>query len=331
MGSPRRRVTSVDVAREAGLSRATVSYVLNDAPGQSIPEHTRQRVLAAARRLGYNPSGPARALRSGRSDVVVMVLPDWPQGPSMIDMVEAATDALAEAGLTLLTHHTAAAHPVPVAQLCATISPAAVAGVVPFTAEAVAQLRHTGVDVVFPSPESDSSQALSWLGSPGRLQAAYLIEHGHTRLGFALPDHPRLRDIASARLQQVTAACAEHDLQPPTARTVPLDPAAAGEAVAHWRAQAGAPTAICAYNDEVAMAVLAGMRTLGLAAPTDLAVVGADDSPMAKLTAPPLTTVAIDAHAHGRALAALLIARLAGEPFGETAGAGDRVVVRVSA
>ena len=61
----KQRLTSHDVARESGLSRATVSYVLNNDPRQTIPEETRQRVLRAARKLGYRPSAPARALRAG--------------------------------------------------------------------------------------------------------------------------------------------------------------------------------------------------------------------------------------------------------------------------
>ena len=59
----RRRATSADVAREAGVSRATVSYVLNDTPNQKIPEQTREKVLEAARKLAYSPSTAARALR----------------------------------------------------------------------------------------------------------------------------------------------------------------------------------------------------------------------------------------------------------------------------
>lgn len=67
------RVRSVDVAREAGVSQATVSYVLNNDPRQSIPEETRARVLEVARKLGYQPYAPARMLRSGKSKLVLMV------------------------------------------------------------------------------------------------------------------------------------------------------------------------------------------------------------------------------------------------------------------
>src|SRR5699024_8468011 len=78
-----RRVTSADVARLAGVSRATVSYVLNDTPGHRITADTRARVADAAARLGYAPSAAARTLRSGRSEVVLCLLPDWPIGPEV--------------------------------------------------------------------------------------------------------------------------------------------------------------------------------------------------------------------------------------------------------
>src|SRR3954447_18722682 len=83
-----RRPTGADVARQAGLSRATVSYVLNDTAHQPIPERTRQRVLAAAAELGYTPSAAARTLSSGRSDLVLLLLPDWPIGPTVGQLLE---------------------------------------------------------------------------------------------------------------------------------------------------------------------------------------------------------------------------------------------------
>ena len=69
------RITAEDVARKAGVSRATVSYVLNNHPHQTIPEATRQKVLEAAAELDYTPLASARILSRGRSDVVVMLIP----------------------------------------------------------------------------------------------------------------------------------------------------------------------------------------------------------------------------------------------------------------
>ena len=73
-----RRVTLADVALMASVSAATVSYVLNNKPGQSIPAETRQRVQAAAAELGYTRSGAARTLARGRSDIVLLLVPDLP-------------------------------------------------------------------------------------------------------------------------------------------------------------------------------------------------------------------------------------------------------------
>src|SRR5690242_1058944 len=98
------RVTSADVARLAGVSRATVSYVLNDRPGQSISTDTRSRVLDAAARLGYAPSAAARALRSGRSEVVLCLLPDWPIGPEVGALLGNLSTEMARAGLTFVVH-----------------------------------------------------------------------------------------------------------------------------------------------------------------------------------------------------------------------------------
>ena len=97
-GGRARRPTAADVARLAGVSRATVSYVLNDTPHQVIPAHTRERVRAAAAELGYTPSVAARALITGRSDVVLLLLPDWPIGPTVGALLESLSDAFASTG-----------------------------------------------------------------------------------------------------------------------------------------------------------------------------------------------------------------------------------------
>ncbi|MFD0522811.1 LacI family DNA-binding transcriptional regulator [Paractinoplanes durhamensis] len=119
------RVTSADVARVAGVSRATVSYVLNDTPGQTISPTTRTRVLDAAARLGYAPSAAARALRTGRSDVVLCLLPDWPIGPEVGSMLGNLSTALARHGFTFVVHP-GNREDRPISEIWKAITPAAV-------------------------------------------------------------------------------------------------------------------------------------------------------------------------------------------------------------
>jgi DNA-binding LacI/PurR family transcriptional regulator len=109
-------------------------------------------------------------------------------------------------------------------------------------------------------------------------------------------------------------------------RTVPLEPRAAAAAVGGWRHEQ--VTAVCAYNDEVALAVLAGMRRHGLTAPHDLAVIGADDIPAAALTEPPLTTIVADEFVTARYVTDRLVASLAGKPPPPRPGADVISVVR---
>jgi DNA-binding LacI/PurR family transcriptional regulator len=309
-----RRVTSADVAREAGLSRATVSYVLNDTPHQSIPEETRQRVHAAAARLGYAPSAAARALRSGRSDVVLCLLPDWPVGPEVGALLTNLSTELSRRGRTFVIHPVTPGGR-PVAETWKAITPAAVLAFEELSAADVAAMRAAGVASVVAllgrsprqRPELEVSQQ-----RVGRMQAEHLAAAGHTAIGYAYPDDPRLRHFAEPRLEGVRTACADLGLRAPVVHVVALDPGAAAGAVRRWRA--GAVTGLCAYNDEVALAVLAGLRRNGLAAPADLAVVGVDDIPVARLASPPLTTVTTDQGAVAAHLAATVVAAIAGEP-----------------
>jgi DNA-binding LacI/PurR family transcriptional regulator len=96
------------------------------------------------------------------------------------------------------------------------------------------------------------------------------------------------------------------------AHTVALDQTGASAAVRAWRRDR--ITAVCAYNDEVALAVLAGMRARRLSAPADLAVVGVDDIPAGALADPTLTTIATGMSTLGQHLAAAVVAVLRGEP-----------------
>jgi len=309
-----RRITSADVAREAGVSRATVSYVLNNTPHQTIPPETRRRVLDAAARLDYAPSAAARTLRSGRSDVVLCLLPDWPVGQEVGAMLSHLSGALARYGMTFVAHPSTRADR-PVAEIWKALTPAAVLAFEEISEAEIGAMRAAGVAPLV-ALLGRSRQRRRELELPqqrvGRLQTEHLAAAGHTRLGYAYPDDPRVAIFAEPRLDGVRSACADLGLEAPDVRLVPLEPEHAAAAVAGWHA--GSVTGICAYNDEVALAVLAGLRLRGLAAPGDLAVIGVDDIPPARLASPALSTVATDQRIVAEHLADTIVNVIAGKP-----------------
>src|SRR5258705_316744 len=102
MSGERRRVKSVDVAREAGESQATVSYVLNNDQRQTITAETRARVVEAAKKLGYQPYAPARLLRSGKSKIVLVVWQEQVIEIAISQLVETLARAVAQEGYSLV-------------------------------------------------------------------------------------------------------------------------------------------------------------------------------------------------------------------------------------
>ena len=307
MRRPSRRITSTDVAREAGVSQTTVSFVLNDTPGQTIPEETRRRVLDAAKRLDYRPRASARALAAGRSDVVLLALPGLPISANLSRFIEQLAAALAEHGLSLVTH-LAEGHGRPLPDLCAAVDASAVISLIPFDEETAEALHRAGAEVVLGAGSRGSTE----LREIGRLQARHLIDLGHSRLGYALPEQHATQWRVQERLSGVAAACAERGLAEPLALEVEMDGARAAPAVDRW-IQASV-TAVCAYNDETAMAVLAGMHLRGLRAPDDIAVIGVGDTAATRVSIPALSTVSLDYAETGRELALAVVASLDGAP-----------------
>ncbi|MFC4616816.1 LacI family DNA-binding transcriptional regulator [Cellulomonas algicola] len=312
-GTARRRVTATDVAREAGVSQATVSYVLNNTPGQTIPAATRQRVQDAVARLGYAPHGAARALRTGRSDVVLFLLPDWPIGPAVVTLVEGLTERLQAQGLSLFVRRTTDGSAL--SGLWRTVAPAAVVSLDGLDDAEQRAMEDAGIPVVsaLVRPRRSAQGVLTLSHTLiGATQLQHLAATGHRHIGYGLPDDPRVTVFRDLRLDGVRTAAFELGLAEPSARVVPMDVAGAAAAVTAWRAESPAVTAVCAYNDDQAFALLAGMRSLGLSAPADLAIIGVDDTPLAPFAHPPLTTVRQDADAVMDYLTAAVLQRLAG-------------------
>lgn len=305
-----RQSTSADVARVAGVARSTVSYVLNNHPHQKISEATRQRVLAAAEQLGYRPSAAARALRRGRTDLVLCLLPDFPVGHTLGSFLPTLSTAFARDGFTFVIHPTTP-HEQPLREVWQAISPAAIVSLDAFAPADLADVRDLGIPVaeVVYQPVDDGLAGVTLPNLQfGTVQAEHLIAAGHTRIGFAYPADERLRRFAEPRLAGVAAACRAAGLREPAVRTVAMDADSAASAVAAWTGAESPVTAVCAYNDETAIGLLAAARSLGVAVPAMLAVIGVDDIPTAVFTDPPLTTVRADFCDYANRLAALVVA-----------------------
>ena len=280
-------MTSADVARASGVSRATVSYVLNKDPRQTIPAETRERVLKAARTLGYQPFAPARSLRAGYSRLVLVVVQFEQVDPNVARDLHYLEAGLAEHGYSLIWHvgaHLKAGlrHP------STNLTPAVVISCADEKDPAVAAfLRQFGVPVL-------SMRTVTSGQAVGRAQVTHLAQKGGRRMVFAAPERRDVQRIAEARLDGVRQACAEFALEPPLVQVMPLSRSGSRKAIGKILAHQAPPLGICCYNDEVAFAVLAALADAGISVPGSAAVIGCDDIPLAQFSFPALTTIAFN-------------------------------------
>ncbi|WP_436772375.1 LacI family DNA-binding transcriptional regulator [Yinghuangia sp. YIM S09857] len=292
---PGKAPTSADVARAAGVSRTTVSFVLNDVPGSGISDATRQKVLAAVRTLGYSPNAGARALRAGTSNLVVYAMPRWPLGHAIDTLIERARDALAERGLVLILHGDRKLTGLDAARAWAELRPRAVlADTWRCTPDSVAMLRRHGVRTVVLVGEEPVPYAPTVVFEQKRIGVVatrYLAERGHRRIAAIVPTG-ELREPGELRFVGVRGAAADHGLE--LARVdMAFDHGAALTLARGWAADPDRPTALFAYNDEFAALMLRALREAGLTVPDDMAVMGVDDTPLCELVTPRLSTVAL--------------------------------------
>ncbi|WP_394552054.1 LacI family DNA-binding transcriptional regulator [Agromyces sp. MMS24-JH15] len=304
-----KRVTAADVARSLGLSRATVGFVLNDTPGQKISDATRERVIEEAKRLGYRANSAARALASGRSRIVLLVMPDWPLDHNLRTNLDEASLALDEAGYSLVTmtpHAGGTAQP-----LWETLSPDVVMGLTPFTRDQIARFRAAGVEHIVPETAVEDGSALDELSDGPVLQVRHLVAQGRTRLAYAGSADPRVSDLLDLR----RSTAREEIARTPGVELVAssdVEAADAARALASFL-EAGAD-GVVAYNDDIAARLLRAALRSGIAVPEQLAIIGHDDAPIAELLVPALSTVRIDIKGLGRYFAQMALTAAAGAP-----------------
>ncbi len=278
-----KRATIRSVATAAGVSPATVSFVLNNTPRQTIPEETRERVRAAAAELNYTPNRIARTLREGRSRLVLLKAGGFRGGSSLDSLIHGMELELASHSYRLIVTY---GDDGPDAELLDTVAP------------------HTVMDLstMYSSTNAalEDGDWIDGLASHTAAQLRHLLDSGHRRIALAMPLEPRHAQLAALRNRHVAEFASQECIPPPAVLKLPPDPEDAAAVLERFRTNHPAVTALAAYDDHTAFTALAAAARLGVRVPQDVAVIGFDETPYARLWAPPLTSVWIDAAEFGR-------------------------------
>ncbi|MFJ8660330.1 LacI family DNA-binding transcriptional regulator [Streptomyces sp. NPDC093795] len=299
--------TSADVARLAGVSRATVSYVLNNTSAVRISEPTRRRVREAAEELGYVPHAAARSLRAGHSRMVLLPTSHVPVGPLYSQFFNDFQWALRRLDYTVVQYGSVGLEAEEAARAWAELRPVAVVslGEIQLTGQGVEILKRSGARAVITlgTEGVEGTHALVMdQGRVGEVATAHLVETGRRRIGVVMPEEPGLAMFAGPRLEGARRAVAGTD-----ASVVPLplryEEESADALAGRWR-ELGLD-GVFAYNDEYAMLLMRALQDAGVAVPSETAVIGADDLLLGRLLRPRLSTVQIDM-VLGRELAELV-------------------------
>ncbi|MCB0168565.1 MAG: LacI family DNA-binding transcriptional regulator [Anaerolineae bacterium] len=317
-----KRPTQVDVARLAGVSRATVSYVINGQTDGRVPisEDTRQRVLEAVEQLGYVPDARAQSLRSGDTNTIGLIIPDI-RNPHFWEHAEGVEQEARASGYHMLLSDIALNSEY-AEEIFKGLSRRRIDGLI-FMGSFIDQseeakkiltiLSKRGLPLVEISDHNIDYEVdfvISDYRAATNEVMAYLLALQHRRIGLiygvATPVlaedrlHPYQEGLLAAGLpveQELIARCG------PTIED-------GYQAALQLLKLPNRPTAIISINDLLAIGALRAAQDLGLDVPADLSLVGYDDIQMAKYLVPRLTTVAKDSIRVGQEAVKQLLARV---------------------
>jgi DNA-binding LacI/PurR family transcriptional regulator len=318
-----RRVRLRDVAERAGVSIGSASQAFGRP--ELVSAGVRERVLAAAKELGYAGPDPAgRRLRTGRAGALGLIFTERlgyaftdPAAPAFLRGVAWGME---EAGTGLLIIPTS-----PSRDAAATaVHEAAVDGFIIYSAPRDDPRVEAAVARRLPLVTVDQPRgaATPFIGIDDRAAARTAAEHiralGHERVGVisfptaADPEGTLVFDISEERLAGYREGLAEAWDEDAVLTSEHNAPEPARALALELLSRPRRPTAILAMTDALAIGVLQAAAELGLAVPQELSVVGFDDAPAAAMAAPPLTTVAQPHEEKGRLASEWLIGEIAG-------------------
>jgi len=306
------RVTIHDVAREAGVSVATVSKVINGRYG--VSQATSSRVKTVIDTLGYESSLVARSLRSHRTNVIGILVAEFE--PFSAEILKGTSSAIAGTGYELLAYSGGGGsrpgweHRY-LSRLAGTLIDGAIL-VTPTVVTAEISIPVIAIDPHLGPSGLPTIDADNMTGARSAVQ--HLLDLGHRRIALI----GGRADLESARLREVgyRAALQSAGIEPDPSLILTGDYRRA-TAIAPALELLGLPdrpTAVFAANDLSALGVMEAARSLGLDVPRDLSVVGFDNIPESALSNPPLTTVSQPLQQMGATAIEMLVDLIQGRP-----------------
>jgi LacI family transcriptional regulator len=299
-----------DVASRAGVSKTTVSHVINET--RFVEEETRQRVLQAIEELGYRPSAVARSLTTNRTQTIGVIVSDA-SNYFFAEVLHGIEDVLMPENYALLVCNTTEilereAHYLDL--FLRQRVDGIIAAATSQRWDILTEFETQHMPVVFLDREFDGLGG-PFVGVDNRegacLGVRYLVDCGHRRIGI-LAGFQRLSTMRE-RLAGFRQALQEHRIPLPEewVSTSPLSIKGGREAMRQMLSLREGPTAVFMSNNLLSLGALLAVNELGLRCPEDIALVGFDDHPWAAVSGPPLTVVRQPARQLGQVAAQMLL------------------------
>lgn len=321
----RQSLTSLDVARRAGVSRTAVSYVLNEDGVRSahVSEETRAKVLQAVQELGYSTHSSARALRKGQSDEICIIV-DLPLTLHRTELFVSVQQHAFLHGYSPVVYFSYGFSAEQVHSHLLKIFARRPIGIfataTSMTAEHITLAKRMGVDnIVLYSVEPLEYACTILLPTMplGYLAAQHLLERGHRHLGLVRPMDSLHEYGFQQRLAGMHSAIA--GIPGVTLDVLSLEFTLSGAHALVDTHLTGAdhPTGIYAFNDEYALLLLGALADRGRQVPGDVAVVGTDDISFSAFMRPTLTTIRFDTISLAQRAVGMLVNWHSGQPLPE--------------
>lgn len=329
------RVTAYDVARLAGVSQTTVSFVLNHDKRAAISEETRQRVWAAAQELDYVPSTVARSLVTGQTCTIGLVV-TTSADLFFAEIITVVEQASLQHGYSLLLANSGG-DPRRELEAVRTLLERRVDGIIVTSGHAgnddslTRKRTHTPIVIVSNVHEDPEGYYVTVENRVvGREATKHLLELGHRRVAHIGGRSGEWDSEERQSGYEEMLSCYGLEVDPALILSGTGYPEGGIEAMNQLLVLPTPPTAVFCYNDLTAFGAMQAARDAGLSIPHDLSVVGVDDLSLTPFVEPPLTTVSLPIKQMGEIAVRMVLDLIAGAESVDSCVLPIQLVIRKS-